>query len=456
MGAVCLRRTDMDGLPSAAIERFTEPSISARQAAMPAISPITVHLPELVSHSRHVTAQRPVGDVYEILTREEIEFIAVLDGDRLAGVCSRTRLGVILGQRYGYSLFAKEPAIQHLAPEGLRVATDTPATEVLSRAFRRREEQFYDDVVLTDRDGRFRGFIEMRTLVVLQNRFFMENIAQLETQQRELNHKNRQMEDDLFLARQVQQALLPQEYPAFPPDAAPHHSRIQFHHLYQSADLLGGDFFHVFPLAEDRAGVFICDVMGHGVGSALITSMMRAILENHMGQNETPGVMLETINHELFGMLRHHPHTLFATAAYLVVDIEEGRLQVACAGHPIPLQLNPRTNACREIPLDPQAVGTPLGILKNASYGTGYCALQDGDRIILYTDGLYEMVNEAGEIFGAERLNIALARHRRLPGAELLPAVMKDIIRYGGASVFNDDICAVVVTYADERNRPPA
>ena len=411
-------------------------------------SPIEIHLPDLITHSRTVESNTPLADVYETLTRAEIEFIAVLDGENLIGVCSRTRLGIMLGQRYGYALFVKAPASKHLAPDDLAVTADAPATEVLTRAFSRGEEQFYDDVVLTTPEGRFLGFIEMRALVIQQNRFFMQTIAQLRTQQAELNRKNRQMQNDLLLAQQVQQALLPQEYPTVPPGIDPPRSQLQFYDLYRSADLLGGDFFHIVPLSPSRAGVFICDVMGHGIGSALITSMMRASLENHMDVDASPGRLLENINRELFRMLRHYPHTIFATAACLVVDVLERQLHVACAGHPVPLRLKPHTDGCEELPLDPQAVGTPLGILEDASYGTGACRLDHCDRIVLYTDGLYEILNSAGEVFGAERLKISLARHRRLPGEDLLQAVLKDIGRYAGNTDFNDDICAIVVEYA--------
>jgi serine phosphatase RsbU (regulator of sigma subunit) len=282
---------------------------------------------------------------------------------------------------------------------------------------------------------------------VLQNRFFVETIDRLEAQQAELNHKNRQMENDLFLARQVQQALLPQEYPVYPPGVDAPRSQIRFHDLYRSADLLGGDFFHVVHLAEARFGIFICDVMGHGVGSALVTSMMRASLENHLAVSAAPGALLAKINHDLCRMLRNHPHALFATAAYLVLDIAAQRLQFASAGHPIPLRITPHINACRELPLDPQAVGTPLGIVDRADYGTGECPMQPGDRIVLYTDGLYEMTNAAGEVFGSERLKVSLARNRRLAGPDLLASVLEATGKFAAEPEFADDICAVVVAY---------
>lgn len=179
----------------------------------------------------------PLGEVYDVLNPNAIESIAVLHGETLVGVCSRTRLDVLLGQHYGYVLFAKTPAGDHLSTDYLKVTTDTPTTEVLTRVFSRSEDQFYDDVVLVDPHGGFLGFIEMQTLIILQNRFFMQSITQLENQQAEFNRKNRQMENDLLLARQVQLALLPQEFPTFPPGVDPSQNRIRFYHHYQSADL---------------------------------------------------------------------------------------------------------------------------------------------------------------------------------------------------------------------------
>ena len=96
-------------------------------------------------------------------------------------------------------------------------------------------------------------------LTAAQKVIFQQTIAQLETNQAELNRKNRQMKNDLFLAHQVQQALLPHEYPTIPPGVDPLQSQVRFCHRYHSADLLRGDFFHIVPLSPGRGGVFICD-----------------------------------------------------------------------------------------------------------------------------------------------------------------------------------------------------
>jgi hypothetical protein len=101
---------------------------------------------------------------------------------------------MLLGHRYGHSLYSRHKIRNHLRASYLKVTLEDPITWVLSAAFNREDEYFYDDIVLTDEAGGFIGFIFMKTLVTLQNRFFLENIDKLERKQTELNQKNQQME----------------------------------------------------------------------------------------------------------------------------------------------------------------------------------------------------------------------------------------------------------------------
>ena len=103
--------------------------------------------------------------------------------------------------------------------------------------------------------------------------------AELARSQAELRKKNEILEDDLKMAREIQQAILPQQYPAFPPGVPPESSLLHFCHRYHPTGQVGGDFFNVLRLSDTQAGLFICDVMGHGVRSALVTAMVRALVE---------------------------------------------------------------------------------------------------------------------------------------------------------------------------------
>ena len=104
--------------------------------------------------------------------------------------------------------------------------------------------------------------------------------AELARSQSELRKKNEILEDDLKMARDIQQAILPQQYPTFPPGAAEDASLLRFCHRYHPTGQVGGDFFNVLALSDHQAGLFICDVMGHGVRSALVTAMVRGLVRS--------------------------------------------------------------------------------------------------------------------------------------------------------------------------------
>src|SRR5207248_865042 len=140
---------------------------------------------------------------------------------------------------------------------------------------------------------------------------------QLATYNEELREKNSQLEDDLDMASEIQQAFLPHQFPAFPRGVALEQSALQFHSRYLPTGAVGGDFFHVLPLSETQAGVFICDVMGHGVRAALVTAIQRALIEELMDVAHDPGEFLTRINHALLSILRRTRTPMFASAFYL-------------------------------------------------------------------------------------------------------------------------------------------
>src|SRR5207247_11184856 len=121
----------------------------------------------------------------------------------------------------------------------------------------------------------------------------------------ELQQRNTEMQQDLDLAREVQEAFLPQQYPTFPAGAASTESTLLFHHRYLPTATVGGDFFDVLPLSDTEAGVFICDVMGHGVRAALVTAIIRGLVEELRPLAVDPGESLTGITRRLISILRH-------------------------------------------------------------------------------------------------------------------------------------------------------
>src|SRR5690606_29783868 len=111
-------------------------------------------------------------------------------------------------------------------------------------------------------------------------------------------------------------------------------SAVAFSHRYISAAAVGGDFFDFFAINDTSAGILICDVMGHGMRAALITAIMRGLIEELMDAAAEPGSFLTEINRSLRAILRQTREPFLATAFYGVVDLKSGDFTFANAGHP--------------------------------------------------------------------------------------------------------------------------
>jgi signal transduction histidine kinase/DNA-binding response OmpR family regulator len=122
------------------------------------------------------------------------EFMAVVDGPRMIGICSRSGIGMILGSRFGFSIFSKKPVAEHMLPSPVLIRAGTPLRNVLDMVFSRASDEFYDDIGLIDDDRNFLGLIQVHSLVKLQHRMLMEKLKQVEMQERNLRAANHQLE----------------------------------------------------------------------------------------------------------------------------------------------------------------------------------------------------------------------------------------------------------------------
>lgn len=265
----------------------------------------------------------------------------------------------------------------------------------------------------------------------------------------ELQKKNEQMEEDLKMAQEIQLAFLPQQYPTFPAGADSKQSALSFCHRYLTAGTLGGDYFNVLALSDTQAGVFISDVMGHGVRSALITAMMRALLEELIHLAKDPGALLTQINRDLHAILKQTGSPMFASACYLVADISTRSLRFANAGHPKPLLLRSGTGKV-ELLHNAEGQSRPaLGLIENSIYTTSESPLAANDLVVLYTDGLYEVEGPDEEFFGMERLVPAVTRRIHQPPSQLFDELLEEIQRFALKREFDDDVCLVGMKVTD-------
>ncbi len=259
---------------------------------------------------------------------------------------------------------------------------------------------------------------------------------------RELSEKNTRMEEDLEMARELQMAFLPQHFPTIPrgtPEAA---SAVKFCSIYRPSNSVSGDFYNVVRISDTAVGVFICDVMGHGVRAALVTSMMRA-LEEKLGETMVdPGALLTEMNHALRGILRQSGTTLFATVCYIIFDAATSRITMANAGHPSPLLVR---SSLREVVslTAPRTAGPAIGLFENVQYHTHECQVAADDLILLFTDGLFEVENARAEAFSEERLRESVRRCAGQPFAQLVHDIYDEVEHFAEGQSFSDDVCLV-------------
>jgi len=212
-------------------------------------------------------------------------------------------------------------------------------------------------------------------------------VAQLARQQQLEARERERMEQELRVARVIQQTLLTKEIP----------QRKGWHLAahWQPARAVSGDFYDFFEYPDGKLGIVTGDVTDKGVPAALVMATTRSILRSAAEGLESPGQLLSKANDLLCEDI---PHNMFVTCLFLLVDLEKGEITFANAGHNLPYK---RTeNGVDEL----CATGMPLGLLPGMIYDENQAVLNPGESILLFSDGLIEGHNPDGEMFGFHRL----------------------------------------------------
>jgi len=256
-----------------------------------------------------------------------------------------------------------------------------------------------------------------------------EKIAQLETAQAALVEKER-LEREMELARQVQQSVLPRIFPLMP--------GYTFGARNQPARRVGGDFYDVILLDGDRFGVVMADVSDKGMPAALYMALTRSLLLAEARREPSPRAVLNNV-HRLLRELGQPD--MFVTVFYGVVEGPARQLTYVRAGHDRPLLLR-EGNAH---PLSGE--GTFLGFpdLDELNLSEEQTVLQSGDRLVLYTDGLTDILSPDGRSFGLSRLKNTLLTHAHLRPDELCSAIFAELADYQGEAEQYDDMTMLVV-----------
>lgn len=285
-----------------------------------------------------------------------------------------------------------------------------------------------------DGRGRLAGIFGVATDVtdIINSQERLEKIAL------DLQAKNHSYQEELSLAREVQQALLRSNDGSWDDRLAGVAGLASVKNKYVPATELAGDYYDLIPLREGRIGLFICDVMGHGVRSALVMSMIRGIMEKASAAAGCPAHLLDKVNKGLCNILEPTEVDMFATACYLVADFNEGSLRVACAGHDFPLIIKKDSMEFFE---NTAPKAPALGFFKDAVYQSCVLDLFEVEEALLFTDGVYESLNDAGEDWGMDRFAKAFLEVRSSDEGEQLDLLCSKALTWVKGKGFDDDVC---------------
>jgi len=238
----------------------------------------------------------------------------------------------------------------------------------------------------------------------------------------QLSLMRQSIEQELRVARSIQQALLPKDMPLL--------DGWQITPYYQPAREVGGDFYDFFELEDSRIGVAVGDATGKGMPAALAvsatSSMLRAVAQAF--GSSSPGEVLARVNETLVARI---PQNMFVTCFYAILDPKSATLSYANAGHDLPYLC--RNGEAEEL----RARGMPLGLMPAMGYEQKEVVLKRGDSVLFYTDGLVEAHDPHGEMFGFPRLQALVAEHAE--GEPLGEFLMEELYTFVGEGWEQED-----------------
>lgn len=238
------------------------------------------------------------------------------------------------------------------------------------------------------------------------------------------------IETELETARQIQSSILPAGVPEI--------ENLRIAASYHPMTAVAGDFYQFVRPDNNHLGVLVADVSGHGVPAALISSMIKVAMQSVAVHADDPAQVLGGLNRILSSEARGQ----FASAAYVWIDTENRNALYSAAGHPPLLCWRNRRGEMQRI----ESNGLLFGVEPDSEYPVCSVPLEPSDRLLLYTDGVTETENAAGEAFGDRQLERVVGDNRLQPASKLSRQVLSELQKWRPAAVNQqDDITLIVV-----------
>ncbi len=256
-----------------------------------------------------------------------------------------------------------------------------------------------------------------------------ERTKELEETYLALKHKDALLRKDLQRAHQMQLNILPQKCEVETSLAG---TGLKLFTRFVPCDELGGDFWDMFVQEDGTVVIGVFDFAGHGVSAALNTFQMKSLFHQFETKRCTPKEMILSLNKQLYKEFSD-----YATGVVLNYSLGKSLLQVSRGGHPYPLLYRSQRKTVEEI----TPFGTGIGLFSDIELGMDELQLEEGDKVLIVTDGIYEAHHHEGdEQFGFEQLKTLFQKHAEAPAEEIYHAMMKAVREFTKLTDFDDDL----------------
>lgn len=252
---------------------------------------------------------------------------------------------------------------------------------------------------------------------------------------RRVTAENERIGTELNLARRIQAEMLPNIFPPFP-----ERTDMNIYASMQPAKEVGGDFYDFFLIDNEHLGLVMADVSGKGVPAALFMMAAKILVQNHTMNGGSPAEVLQKVNNQI---CQKNKEQMFVTVWLGILNLKTGLLTAANAGHEYPILQG--EDGRYELVKDKH--GFVIGGLENVRYKDYTLQMTRGMKLFVYTDGIPEATNEAGEFYGTERLLETLNEHQGEDPTELIHHIHLDLKGFVGNAAQFDDVTMMCVEF---------
>ena len=385
-------------------------------------------LGEIVRPAGQISPDVKVKEVVEIFRNDHsLPAVPIVSADKFIGFISRKGLFFKrLSHKFAMDLYGNKPISSLLESNAAVMDPELDINSALASLLAIDPDLDIDCFPVV-KDDRFVGTVSVADLMMAISKtqsFLLEKLTGLSARIR----------DEVAKASKIQQDLLPEssfEFQGISIDAG-----------VTTCSEIGGDFYDYFTIGDDKVGLIIADVSGHGVQAGMVTTAAKASLHTLISMGIfTPSELLNGINKAIIATACR---SLLMTCLVALIDLKQNKLFYANAGHNFPYLYHGESKKLEQLD---QLSGFPLGFEPDSTYQEFCTAFHRGDMLLLYTDGIIECRNRHDEEFGYERFEHLLREGATLPPKELRTGLLDNAMNFIESNEFEDDVSIMVASY---------